>query len=71
VSLDDAAIVEESILLPGVKVGEGARLHRCIVDRNLRIPPGEDIGYDPERDKQRFTVTPNGIVVVPKGFQFA
>jgi glucose-1-phosphate adenylyltransferase len=39
-------------------------LKRCIVDKHVRIPDGETIGYDLERDRQRFTVTGNGVVVV-------
>ena len=35
------------------------------------MPPNTKIGYDLEADKARgFTVTDNGIVVVPKGYRF-
>ena len=30
------------------------------------IPPGVHIGFDLEADRKRFTVTDNGIVVIPK-----
>jgi glucose-1-phosphate adenylyltransferase len=63
------AHVEESILMDGVHVGRHARLKRCIVDKDVKIPPGAEIGYDPELDQKRFTVT-DGIVVVPKGYNF-
>ena len=63
--IDDGATVEDSILSSGVNVGEGAQLQRCIIDRNVVIPANEQIGVDLEADAQRFTVTPNGIVVVP------
>jgi glucose-1-phosphate adenylyltransferase len=33
----------------------------------VKLPPGTVIGYDTEADRQRFTVTDSGIVVVPKG----
>jgi len=33
----------------------------------MRIPAGETIGYDLEKDRQRFTVTESGLVVIPKG----
>ena len=71
VSVEDGATVEDCILLAGVEVGYGARLHRCIVDKHVQIPAGETIGDDRARDAERFTVTPKGIVVVPKGFRFA
>ena len=51
-------------------IGRGARLHRCIVDKGVHIPPHAEIGFDLEADAQRFTVT-DGIVVIPKGYKFA
>jgi len=58
--------VAESVLFPNVDVGRGARLRRCIVDKGVSIPPGEEIGYDPERDRARFTVSAGGVVVVTR-----
>ena len=49
-----------------VEVGRGARLPRCIVDKGVRIPPGEVIGEDPERDARRFTRSEGGVVVVSR-----
>jgi glucose-1-phosphate adenylyltransferase len=70
VRLEHAALVEDSILFDGVTVGAGAKLKRCIVDKHVRIPDGEIIGYDHERDRQRFTVTENGVIVVGRRFKF-
>jgi len=64
------AHVSDSILFPGVRVGEGARLNRCIIDKNVAVPPGTRIGFDRAADAQRFDVSANGIVVIPKGFEF-
>ena len=58
--------VEESVLFERVKIGRNARLKRCIVDKDVEIPNGEQIGYDIEADRRRFFVTDNGIVVIPK-----
>ncbi len=69
--IDDNAIIEKSILFGGVHVGTGARLQNCIIDQNVSIPPGEQIGYDLVKDRNRFTVSEKGIVVVPKDFVFA
>jgi glucose-1-phosphate adenylyltransferase len=71
VFIDDGAFVEDAILFQGVSVGAGARLRRCIIDKDVEVPPREQIGYDSKRDRERFTVSGQGIVVVPKGYHFA
>ena len=58
------ALVEDSVLLPKVDVGEGASLKRVVLDKYCRIPPGMRIGYDPEEDRQRFYVSEKGITLV-------
>ncbi len=67
VEVDDGAIVDEAILFEGVKVGEGAQIRRCICDKDVVIGPGERIGFDRAADEARFDVSPDGIVVIPKG----
>jgi glucose-1-phosphate adenylyltransferase len=57
-------LIEQSILMPGVRVGRHARIRRAIVDRDVFIPRGAQIGYDPEEDRRRHTVTEQGVVVV-------
>ena len=37
---------------------------------SVRLPDGEWIGMDKEKDRERFTITEKGIVVVPKGYIF-
>ncbi len=64
IRVEHAALVEDSILFNFVTVGAGAKLRRCIVDKHVIIPAGETIGYDLDRDRQRFTVTEQGVVVV-------
>ena len=58
--------VEDSILMEDVEVGAGAVVRRAIVDKGVRIPADEKIGVDPRHDRRRFTVSPGGVVVVPK-----
>jgi glucose-1-phosphate adenylyltransferase len=69
VTIHSYAEVEDSILLERVDVGRNARIKRTIIDKDVQIPPGMEIGYDLEKDAKRFTVTASGIVVVPKGFR--
>ena len=61
--------VAESILFDDVYVGRHARVRRTIVDKGVKIPAGMEIGYDLEADRQRFTVSEGGVVVIPKGMQ--
>src|SRR6186713_3160454 len=56
--------IEQTILMPGVRVGRHARIRRAIIDRDLLVPRGAQIGYDPEEDRRRHTVTDAGVVVV-------
>ncbi|MGD8526698.1 MAG: glucose-1-phosphate adenylyltransferase [Thioalkalispiraceae bacterium] len=70
VFIDDEAVVEKSVLFDNVKVGKNARLNQCIIDKDVIIPDNETIGHDLEKDRQRFTLSENGIVVVPKGYIF-
>ena len=71
VVVEDDAVVENSILFEHVSIGCGTRMKRCIVDKGVRVPAGERIGFDQELDSQRFDVSEDGVVVIPKHFQFA
>jgi len=71
VFVGDEAFVENSIIFEGTDIGNGAKVRDCIIDKNVTVPPGEEIGYNLERDRQRFTVSERGIVVIPKGYEFA
>jgi glucose-1-phosphate adenylyltransferase len=67
VRVNSFSLVEDSVLMSGVEVGRYARVRKAIVDKFVKIPPGVHIGWDLEEDRRRFTVTPEGVVVVPKG----
>ena len=51
----------------GVDVGREAVVRNAIVDKNVRIAPGAQIGVDAEADRARFTLSAAGVVVVGKG----
>ncbi len=70
VRVGDRAIVEEAVLFDGVDVGAGAHLRRCIIDKDVVIPPATRIGFDPQADRERHAVSDDGVVVIPKGFRF-
>lgn len=62
------ARVDESVILGRVTVGRHCKIKKAIIDKDNVIPPHTEIGYNPREDTKRFTVTPRGIVVVPKGY---
>jgi glucose-1-phosphate adenylyltransferase len=64
--IDHDAHVTDAILFPGVRVGPGARLHRCVVDKNVQIPAWYRVGLDGNDDAERFTISPAGIAVIEK-----
>lgn len=66
VRIHSFAEIEDSILLEGVDVGRNAKIRRTVIDKEVQIPEGMEIGYYLDEDSKRFTVTSSGIVVVPK-----
>jgi glucose-1-phosphate adenylyltransferase len=60
------ARVEGSVLMDHVDIGRNAVVRRAIIDKNVVIPEGMEIGVDLERDRSRFTVSDNGVVVIGK-----
>ena len=71
VRINSFSEVLESILFENVQVGRHCKIRRAIIDKNVEIPPGMTIGYDLAEDRQRFHVTPSGVVVIPKGMKVA
>ena len=52
-------------------LGPGRLLRRAILDKDVRVPAGLQIGVDPEEDAARgLTVSAAGVTVVPKGHVF-
>ena len=56
------------MLLHGVDIGRGAHVQRAILDKNVVVEPGAQVGFDVDRDRERgLTVTDAGVVVAGKG----
>ena len=59
--------VVDSILFDGVTINRRARVYKAILDKNVVLTENSTVGIDTEHDLARgFTVTPEGITVVPK-----
>jgi glucose-1-phosphate adenylyltransferase len=62
--------VEHSILLSDCEIGRYSRIRNAIIPPGLLVPENTLIGYDPEQDRARgYTITENGVVVVPPADQ--
>ena len=60
--------VDDSIIFMHVNIGRRCRIRRCIIDRDVHIPEGTIIGYDPEQDAKNYQVTETGITVVTRDY---
>jgi glucose-1-phosphate adenylyltransferase len=59
--------IRDSILLENVEIGRQCKIRKAIIDKDVYIPAGTAIGYDLDEDRKRFSVSPGGVVVIPKG----
>ena len=65
--IEEDVELEDCVIMDYVRVCRGARLRRVIVDRHNIIAAGDRIGFDPEADRQRYTVSEGGVTVIPAG----
>jgi glucose-1-phosphate adenylyltransferase len=70
VRIDAGARLEECVIADGVHIGAGAHLRRVIADRFSIIPPGIELGYGETVDRERFHVSPSGLIVLPRNYRF-
>ncbi len=68
VRVNSYAEVDSSIVFSHVNIGRHCRIRRAIIDRDVHIPEGTVIGYDPQADKQNYFVTESGITVVTRDY---
>ena len=58
------------MLLNGVRVGEGAVVRNAILDKNVIVPAGAEIGVDPVADEKRGFMVQDGLTVLGKDQEF-
>ena len=64
VRIEEASVIDSSVLLPSVTIGRQCKITRCILDEYCVVPDGMQIGQDLAIDAQRFFVTKRGVVLV-------
>ncbi len=64
VRVHTGASVHESIIFDNCDVGRRAKVRRAILDKNVKIPPDTEIGYNLDEDRKKYHVTDSGIVVI-------
>jgi glucose-1-phosphate adenylyltransferase len=58
--------IDSSVIFTHVNIGRHCRIRRAIIDRDVHIPDGTVIGYDPDEDRKKYHVTPSGLTVVTR-----
>ncbi|EPD30574.1 glucose-1-phosphate adenylyltransferase [Gleimia europaea] len=63
------ARILDSVVMDGCRIGRNAIVSKAILDKNVIVEDGAEVGVDLDYDRERgLTVTESGITVVPKGY---
>lgn len=65
--VETGTYVEDSVILPKCTIGKNCTIKRTIIDKGTLIPDDFEVGVDLEKDRERFLVTDEGIVLVTPG----
>src|SRR5271156_1117488 len=68
VRVNSYADVDSSIVFSHVNIGRHCRIRHAIIDRDVHIPDGTVIGYDPNEDKKNYFVSESGLTVVTRDY---
>lgn len=66
VRVNSYSYVTESIIMNSCNIGRHAKVRRAIIDKNVKVPEGYEIGFDLDKDRKKFIVSENGIVIIAK-----
>lgn len=64
--VERGSVIEDSLLLPGARVGSNCQIRRAIIDEGCVIPDGTRIGFNAARDKKNYHVSAGGITLVTR-----
>lgn len=66
VRVDPECHLDQVVVFPQAFINRGCRIRRAIIEKKCEIPPGLEIGYDPEKDSRYFYVSPSGVTLVTR-----
>lgn len=64
VRIHTGAEVEDSVIFDNCDIGRHAKVRKAILDKNVKIPEGTQVGFDLDKDSKKYHVTEGGIVVI-------
>ena len=70
VRVNSYSYITDSIIMDNCQIGRHSRIRRAIIDKNVVVPEGTEIGFDTDNDKKLFKVSDTGIIVIPKNYKF-
>ncbi len=70
VVIENDVSIEDSIIMDHVVIRKGCKLRKVIVDKLNIIGEGEQLGFDPDKDRFRSHVDKSGISIIPRGGRF-
>lgn len=64
VRVHTGSFVENSVIFDNCDIGRHAKVRRAILDKNVKVPEGAEIGYNLDEDRKKYHVTDSGIVLI-------
>ena len=64
VNVESYSLVEDSLILPEVDIGQHCVIRHTIIEKGCVIPDGTKIGVDPQEDAKKYYITQKGVVLV-------
>ncbi len=64
VRVHTGASVEDSVIFDNCDIGRHSKVRRAILDKNVKLPDGTEVGYNLDEDRKKWHVTESGIVVI-------
>ena len=67
VVIEPYSSIEDSVILPNVKIGKNCKIKNTIIDKSCHIPDNTIVGYDLAQDAKRFHITSsNRVLITPE-----